>query len=125
AGSSGAGSRTSARGAAPTSPAAADSTEVAWRLLPGDRRSPAAQDVLLNLPGPRLGELRHDVEAARHLEMGHVVARELAELALVERYAGLQHDERVWRFAPLLVGKADNGHFLDRRVPHQHPLDLN
>ena len=54
-----------------------------------------------------------------HLVVGQPVAAPRPELVLAGRLARRQHDQRLDRLAPLLVGHADDGHLGHRRVREQ------
>src|SRR3712207_8631498 len=81
-------------------------------LLARDRRPAAPQDVLLDLARRRLGQFLDEVEVSRGLEVGHVVAGELAELVGGHRGVRLEHHVGVRRLAPALVRQPDHGHLL-------------
>src|SRR5207244_7662979 len=63
----------------------------------------AAQHIFLNLAGRGLRQLLDEGHRVRRLEMRKPLANELDQLAVRRRRAGLQDDEGVRRFAPLLV----------------------
>ena len=57
--------------------------------------------------------------------MGEFFPGELSKFLIGGLLSGLQHDEGAGRFAPPLVGKADHGHLLDRRMAEQAPFDFD
>src|SRR5579859_5531237 len=69
----------------------------AMLLLARDGRLAATQHELLNLASRRLGQLRHENELARHLEMRQTLASEGAQFIRGRMRAGPQHDEGMWR----------------------------
>src|SRR2546421_1535927 len=85
-------------------------------LLPDDRRHASSKHELLNLAGRRLGQVLHEPEPLRELEVSEPSSRKLAQLVLGGALTGLQYDEGAWRLAPALVGKADDSDLLDRRM---------
>ena len=57
--------------------------------------------------------------------MGQVLTDVKLEFILSGLGAVAQHNERMRRLAPFLVGHAHDSHFLHRRVPQQAALDLH
>src|SRR5437870_10644078 len=84
-----------------------------------------AQLELLELArgGAREGVAQFD--RRRALEVGEPFAAELDERGLVGLLAGAEHDERLHRLTPLLVGDADHGDLGDGRVLVEAVLDLD
>src|SRR5215510_13970847 len=64
---------------------------------------------LLDLAGGGALEGRADLHRGGALEVGEAAAAEVDEGALVRRLAGAEHHQGLDRFAPLLVGHADDG----------------
>src|SRR4051812_38601444 len=86
------------------------------RLLHSNGGAASAQDVLLDLSRRRLRKLRDERGSLRHLEAGEPLPREVPQLILGQARPGLEDNERVRRFAPLLVRQPDDGHFLHGRM---------
>ena len=77
------------------------------------------------LPVAVFGSSSTKWKSLRGLEVGHVVAGELAQLVIRWPRRRLEHDERVRRLAPALVRQPDDGDLLDGRVADQDALDLD
>src|SRR6478672_12405141 len=58
-------------------------------------------------------------------EVGQVLTSELAKFSLISGRTILQHDERVWCFAPAFVGQTNDRDRLDGWMPQQHALDFH
>src|SRR3954452_16854523 len=59
------------------------------------------------------------------LKVGQVLASELTKSSLVNGRTILQHDERVWCFAPTFVGQTNDRDLLDGWMTQQHALDFH
>src|SRR5262245_55569607 len=94
-------------------------------LLRRNRRTAAPQHELLNLACGRLRELRDEREAVRALEVREPLACERAQIFRCGVAAGLQHDERLRRLAPLRIWYADDRRFVHRRMTEQNAFDLH
>src|SRR4029077_7185500 len=93
--------------------------------LPGDGRGALAEDELLDLAGGGLGQLVDEGEGAGDLEVGELLAAEVAELVGGAGRATAQHHVGVRGLAPALAGDADDAGLEDRGMAEQHPLHLH
>src|SRR3546814_15581047 len=69
-------------------------------------------------------DLRDDLHRFRRLEAGQPRAAPAAKLVLAECLARLEHDHRMHRLAPPLVGHADDRRLANGRVPRDDALDF-
>src|SRR5439155_18096913 len=94
-------------------------------LLRRDAGPSAAQHELLDLASRGLGQLGHEVEPLRTLEVREALAHEVAQLALGNARTRADDHERVRALAPLLARHPDHRDLLDGGVAQQHALDLD
>src|SRR6266571_6021582 len=94
-------------------------------LLFRNRRTSAAQNILLYLPGCCFRKPRYDRESFRDLEARHSFTRKFIQLRFRNGGAVLEYDERVCRFTPYFMRKPDNGDFLNRGMAQQNTFDFD
>src|SRR4051794_34697783 len=87
----------------------AESVDLALAPLPVRR----PQLELLQLAGRRAGELVAELDSRRRLVAGGALLAPRDQLGLGDLLTGSEHDERLDRLPPLLVGDADDGHLGD------------
>lgn len=92
--------------------------------LPIRPLGPFPQDILLDLPRARLGQLRNHLDLARDHELADTadVPGPLDDVLALDSATGFDGDERFGSFAPLLVGDGHHAGFEDVGMRDQHGL---